>query len=101
GSVTLTDPTAFDMVVGTSFSDRIQGGESAALTLIGGGGSDYLAAGSGDTYLQAGISQVVHLDFSAAPLGSHQYSQEERDAIQAGLTRIYAAFDYFFTQDEG
>src|SRR5262249_21929705 len=100
GSVTLSSPSAFSKITGTPFADNITGGDaSGTTTIIGAGCADYVAPGSGNTVLQANITQVVYLDFSALPPGAHDYTQAERDAIQQRLTNIYAAFDYFFTQD--
>jgi hypothetical protein len=83
-------------VVGSSFNDVIKGNNSPgapSVSLIGGGGLDSLVAGTGNDFLQVGITQVVLLDFdSFTLLSDHVYSQVERDAIQQRLETIYTDF---------
>jgi Ca2+-binding RTX toxin-like protein len=97
GGGTLTvNPLAVVDVVGTSFNDVIKGNNSASapsVSMIGGGGLDSLVAGAGNDVVQAGLTQVVLLDFDTFTLPSdHVYSQMERDAIQQRLETIYADF---------
>jgi Ca2+-binding RTX toxin-like protein len=96
GTVSVNPMNVVD-VVGTPFSDVLKGDTAAgapSVSLIGGGGLDSLVAGSGNDYLQAGITQVVLLDFDTFTTGpgDHIYTQPERDAIQKELAGIYADF---------
>jgi hypothetical protein len=98
-TLTLSPPTAFDGLIGSRFADTLVGNDRGD-TLIGGGGDDNITSGPGADYVQAGITQVVYLDFDAASQpGYHVYTQDERDAIQAQLEAIYRDFSYVFTQD--
>jgi Ca2+-binding RTX toxin-like protein len=95
---TLVLSGTFEDVIGTRYSDAITG-NTADNKLIGGGGSDLLAGGGGNDYLQNGTTQVVFLDFDTdTTAGEWQYTQTQRDAIQARLADIYAAFPVVFTQ---
>jgi hypothetical protein len=85
-------------VVGSSFGDVLAGNPAAgatAVSLYGGGGRDSIVAGSGNDYLQAGVPQVVLLDFDTyTPLspGNHVYTQAERDGVQQRLQAVYGSF---------
>src|SRR5262249_6512858 len=121
-SLTLSNPNAFNQVVGSAFPDTIMG-NARGDTLIGAGGADWLQATGGNNTIQAGITQVVYLDFTGSSSSGttsptspnytqdagttgqsttastvHVYTQAERDAIQARLGAVYAAFNYQFTQ---
>ena len=56
-SLTLTNPAAFGTVVGTPYTDTIVGSTTGSVdeTIIGGGGSDSLTAGSGNVLNSRGI----------------------------------------------
>jgi Ca2+-binding RTX toxin-like protein len=85
-------------VIGSPFDDTIVGNTSDNV-LIGGGGRDYIDGSGGNNLIRAGTTQVVLLDFDTAttPAG-YPYSPAERDAIQARLQAIYAAFPVEFTR---
>ena len=91
-----TDSRAVAAVVGTTFGDTLMGNSAPgapSVSLIGGGGRDSIVAGSADDYLQAGVTQVVLLDFDTyTPLspGNHIYTQSERDAIEQRILGVYA-----------
>ena len=94
-SLTLTNPSSIDQVVGSSFPDRILG-NGLDDTLIGAGGDDDLDARGGSALIEGDDTRTVFLDFGA---GDVDYSaQATRDAIQARLGAIYSAFNFTFTQ---
>src|SRR5262249_45112246 len=68
-------------VVGTTFADRLLGTPAPGapgVSLYGGGGRDSIVGGAGNDFLQAGVPQVVLLDFDTyTPLspGNHVYTQ--------------------------
>ena len=98
-TLTLPDARAIQVVVGTAYDDFIAG-NTQGNSLVGGGGHDEIVGrGSGNT-LVSGTTQAVLLDFDtfAAVPGLHVYTKAERDAIEARLTAIYAAFSYSFSQ---
>jgi Ca2+-binding RTX toxin-like protein len=97
--LTLSNPSAFNQVIGSPNGGTIIAG-SGNDTLIGGGGLESLVAGSGDDYLQAHVNQVVYLEFPAAdqtPAGDHVYTTAEETAILQGMQTTYADFNYAFT----
>ena len=96
-NLTLTNTLGIDKVVGTAYPDTILG-NGRNDTLIGNGGDDYLNAEGGAGLIEGDESQVVYLDFLP---GAVDYSaQSTRDAIQARLGAIYAAFNFTFTQTQ-
>jgi Ca2+-binding RTX toxin-like protein len=93
--LTLADPQAIIAAIGSDYADSIMGNSlpGGGNTILGGGGSDSIVGGQGNDLLQAGIPQVVFLDFDTATNpGDHIYTQVERDAIQQELQSIYSAF---------
>ena len=100
GSVKLMNSQAMEDVVGTAFADTIIG-NAMANTLIGAGGSDSLVGVGGDDLIQAGVTQLVFLDFdSYTTADKRAYTQSDRDAIQARLETDYSPFGYKFTQTQ-
>ncbi|HJT76970.1 MAG TPA: pre-peptidase C-terminal domain-containing protein, partial [Gemmataceae bacterium] len=97
-SLWLADPEAFSAVVGTPYADTILG-NSQNDTLVGAGGDDLLVGGPGSDVIQGNLTQVVYLDFSQAPAGSHVYTADERADILRRLESDYAAFNYSFFTD--
>ncbi|HWB13177.1 MAG TPA: PKD domain-containing protein [Pirellulales bacterium] len=103
-SVSLSNPNAFNDVVGTRYGDTIQAG-SGDVSLYGGGGHDSLVAGSGNAYLQSGVTQVVFLDFdhpaSQSDVSYSDFGGEDLEgAIVERLQHDYADFNYEFTTDQ-
>jgi Ca2+-binding RTX toxin-like protein len=110
-SLTLPNPAAFNVVVGSPYSDTILAHQTGNATIIGGGGADSLVAGNGNDYLQGYISDVVYVSFPTqvqTTPGDHVYTPAEEQAVLAGLERVYAAFQtnglgvtagYIFTLD--
>ncbi len=97
-SLTLADPLGIDNVLGSSYNDTIIGNANDN-TLIGAGGDDLIAGLGGNDVLEGAVTRTVYLDFDTYELpGQHDYSQAERDAIQAQITADYSAFSYVFTQ---
>ncbi len=110
----MSNPSAFDAVIGTPYPDTIVGNNDSHETLIGGGGRDSLVAGSGNDYLQGYVTQVVWLDFPSAAQtapGSHVYTLAEEQGVLQGLEQIYSGFEvkaadgsvaagYYFTLDQ-
>ncbi len=98
-TLSLSDSSAIENVVGGSFNDVITG-NSRDNAIFGGGGADLLDGQSGNDFLQANAVQVVDLDFdSRTGSGDHVYSAGERAAVQARLEAIYSGFAFAFTQD--
>ena len=98
GSVTLTNPAAVDGLVGTPYADTLTAGAGGD-TLVGAGGEDHLVGGVGLDLIQAGVTQVVYLDFdSFRSAGDRAYTQADRDAVQARLEADYTPFGYKFAQ---
>ncbi len=99
GSVTLPNSKGFEDVLATAFGDSITGNERGN-KLFGAGGPDRLDGAAGDDFIQAGVTQVVLLDFDSGT-GPYDrvYTPEERAAIEARLEADYALFDFFFTTD--
>jgi hypothetical protein len=100
--LTLTNPLAFNTVIGTPYADVIQGNGAARETIIGAGGADSLMAGSGTDYVQGAVTRVVYLQFLTAaqtPPGEHVYTASEQSAVLHGLQQDYGAFNFFFTTD--
>ncbi len=99
-TLTLADPLAIDSVLGSSYDDTIIGNTSDD-TLIGGGGDNVLAGVGGNNLIEGTVTRTVYLDFDTYELpGQHDYTQAERDAIQAQITADYSAFSYIFTQTQ-
>jgi hypothetical protein len=102
GSSTLTvaDPLAFANVVGNDYGDTIRGNARNNI-LVGGGGQSTVIAGTGENnILEAGVNQVVLLDFDTETTpAEHQYTTTERNAIQQQLQGYLADFNVTFTQD--
>ena len=96
-NLTLSNPLSVDKVVGTSYPDTIQG-NGRNDTLIGNGGDDYLNAQGGAGLIEGDETQIVYLDF--LPGAVDYRAQSTRDAIQARLGAIYAAFNFTFTQTQ-
>ena len=100
-----TDARAVASVLGTIYGDVLAGNPTPgapAVSLYGGGGRDSLVGGAGDDFLQAGVTQVVLLDFDTyTPLshGNHVYTQTERDAIQQRMQGVFTAFSQFALDD--
>jgi hypothetical protein len=97
GGTISVSPRAVAAVVGTSFGDVLAGNPASGATAVSlyGGGRDSIVAGSGNDYLQAGVPQVVLLDFDTyTPLspGNHVYTQAERDGVQQRLQAVYGSF---------
>ncbi|HEY2785006.1 MAG TPA: choice-of-anchor Q domain-containing protein [Fimbriiglobus sp.] len=96
--VSASDSRAVASVVGTIFGDVLVGDSAVGapgVSLFGGGGRDSLVGGAGNDFLQAGVPQVVLLDFDTfTPLspGNHVYTQYERDAIQQRMQGVFSAF---------
>ncbi|MGH7136771.1 MAG: beta strand repeat-containing protein, partial [Pirellulales bacterium] len=98
-SVTVSNPNAFDDVVGTAFGDTIQAG-GGNVSIYGAGGDDSLVAGSGNDYLQGNVEQVVYIDFThPASATDLVYSDGDQTAILQRLAQDYADFNYEFTND--
>ncbi|HVX14299.1 MAG TPA: MBG domain-containing protein [Pirellulales bacterium] len=98
-SVTLSNPNAFDDVIGTRYGDTLQAG-SGDVSIYGAGGNDSLFAGTGNDYIQGNVEQVVYLDFShPASTVDWQYSASDQAGILARLAQDYADFNYEFTAD--
>jgi Ca2+-binding RTX toxin-like protein len=98
--LTLSNPSAFNTVIGSTFGGTIVGNDNANETIVGGAGLDSLVAGGGNDSLQANVQQVVYLDFPSAAAtlpGDHLYTAAEEAAVLAGVQQIYADFNYFFT----
>ena len=93
-----TDARAVASVVGTIYGDVLIGNSTAGapgVSLYGGGGRDSLVGGAGDDFLQAGVPQLVFLDFDTfTPLSptNHVYTPAERDAIQQRMEGVYSTF---------
>ena len=97
-TISLPDARTIQDVVGTRYDDFIVGNDLPNL-LIGGAGNDEVVGRGGDNVLIGGDTQAVYLDFDTnSGLGLHDYTQSERDQVQARLTVVYAAFAYTFTQ---
>ncbi|MCA9061786.1 MAG: pre-peptidase C-terminal domain-containing protein, partial [Planctomycetaceae bacterium] len=87
-------------MIGTSFSDVINGNASSN-KLVGGGGSDTLDARDGGDLIEASQVKTLYLDFDSATDGSdHVYSQAERLAIQKRIADDYALFGFDVTQSQ-
>ncbi|HVK13313.1 MAG TPA: pre-peptidase C-terminal domain-containing protein, partial [Gemmataceae bacterium] len=98
GSVTLLDPVALENLTGTPYADALTG-NSDANVLTGAGGQDTVYGGAGDDYIQAGVTQLVYLDFDMFTTASKRvYVAADRDAVQARLEADYSPFGYRFTQ---
>ncbi|HVK09974.1 MAG TPA: PKD domain-containing protein [Gemmataceae bacterium] len=98
GSVKALDPADLEGVVGTPYADSLTG-NSADNTLVGAGGADSIAGGPGNDLIQAGVTQVVYLDFDSDTAGSDRaYTQTDRDAVHARLEANYGLFGFRFTQ---
>ena len=93
-----TDARAVASVVGTIYGDVLAGNPTAAhraCRSTAAAGGTVWSGGAGDDFLQAGVTQVVLLDFDTyTPLspGNHVYTQTERDAIQQRMQGVFAAF---------
>src|SRR6185437_13494490 len=100
-TLALSDGSGLENAVGTAYADRITG-NARDNALYGGGGADRLDGGPGDDRLQGDVTQVVYLDFAShtdPTAGEHDYTAEERAAIQARLETVFAPFNYAFAQD--
>ncbi len=99
-NLTLANPLGIDNVLGSSYNDTIIGNANDN-TLIGAGGDDLIAGLGGNDLLEGAVTRTVYLDFGTYELpGQHDYTQAERDAIQAQITADYADFSYVFTQTQ-
>ena len=97
-TLTLASGSMIQNAVGTPYADVIVA-NTLDNTIIGRGGQDSLVAGSGTDFLQAGVTQVVLLDFDTDtdPV-DHQYTPAERSQIVSILENDFQAFDVQFTQ---
>ena len=100
-TLTLTDGSGLENVVGTGFADVILG-NGRDNWLYGAGGADYLDGRGGNDTIQGDFTQVVLLDFDTATRpasGDHVYTAAERAAIIARLQAVFGPFNYAFTTD--
>ncbi len=99
-TLTLSDPMGISDVMGSSYDDTIIG-NARDNTLIGGGGLDLIAGIGGNDLLEGDVTQVIYLDFDTYELpGQHDYTQDERNQIEAQLEADFADFNYAFTQTQ-
>jgi Ca2+-binding RTX toxin-like protein len=96
--LTLSNPSAFAVIVGSPYGGSITGNNNVSETIIGGGGLATLKAGNGNDYIQNYVTQVVWLDFPAqTPPGDHVYTPAEQLGVLQGLQQKYAGLNYSFT----
>jgi hypothetical protein len=99
-TLNLPQPNQITSIIGTPFSDTLAGSNGSIApnqTILGGGGLDSLVAGSGNDMVEAGVNQVVLLDFDTfTQPGDYVYTAADRAAIVAGLQRIYGNFQVQF-----
>ncbi len=101
-SLTLSSGSGIENLIGTSFDDVLLG-NSLDNSIYGAAGADRLEGREGNDLLVAGLPQVVLLDFDSAfnaARGDYNYTVAERNEIQSRMSVDYAAFDWFFTQNE-
>ena len=92
--VTLGSGEAIENVIGTPGDDTIRGNGRGG-TLLGADPADDRA---GPVEHGPGRTQVVYLDFdSRTDPGERPYGADEREAIVAGLDRLFAGFGVTFT----
>ena len=95
----MSNPNAFNDVVGTRYGDTIVAG-GGNTSLYGAGAGDSLVAGNGSDYIQGNVEQVVYLDFNhPASTTDIAYTAGDQTAILARLAHDYADFNYQFTTD--
>ena len=98
GTVTLVNPANAENVIGTPYADTITG-NALANVLTGAGGQDTVFGGAGDDLIQAGVTQVVYLDFDTYTVeGKRPYLPADRDAVQARMEADFSPFGYRFMQ---
>jgi Ca2+-binding RTX toxin-like protein len=95
----LADPTKFDRVTGSRFSDFIRGNDLGD-TILGGGGQDLLIGGNGNDEIAAVAPTTVYVDFTtfSAPANEQPYfaSGQDQADILAFLEQQFAEFGYTF-----